>query len=145
MHQPLSENVKRLNHLTSEIEALYHEVAVKFALSDSAMQIFYTLYVKGGCCSLSDICKLCGTCKQTINSAIRKLEREEILYLTMQNGKNKLVSFTQKGRCTAQKTVARLIEAENQILDVWPKSEQEEYLRLTQKYLNDFKEKLPTL
>ena len=33
----------RFNNLNSEIFALYHEASVKLGLSDSAMQIFYTV------------------------------------------------------------------------------------------------------
>ena len=73
------------------------------------------------------------------------MEREGIVYLASQNGRNKLVLLTNKGKKTAQETAVRLIAAENQIFDSWSKQDQEEYLRLTQKYLDDFKEKLPEL
>ena len=36
-------DMKRFNHLISEIDAVYHEAALKLGLSDSAMLILYTV------------------------------------------------------------------------------------------------------
>ncbi len=141
----MTEEIKRFNHLTGEIEALYHEAALKLGFSDSVMQILYTICNVGDSCPLSDICKLSGTSKQTINSAIRILENDGIVYLKAQAGRKKAVCLTEKGKATVEATVARLIEIENQIFASWTKSEREEYLRLTKAYMLAFKEKIDLL
>ena len=141
----MTEEIKRFNHLTGEIEALYHEAALKLGFSDSVMQILYTICNVGDSCPLSDICKLSGTSKQTINSAIRILENDGIVYLKAQAGRKKAVCLTEKGKATVEATVARLIEIENQIFASWTKSEREEYLRLTKAYMLAFKEKVDLL
>ena len=42
-----SKDMKRCNHLLGEIEAVYHEIALKFGLSDSTMIILYTICDEG--------------------------------------------------------------------------------------------------
>lgn len=64
-------------YLAGEINALYHEAAVKMGISDSVQNILYVLCEKGGQCPQSEISKLAGISRQTINSAIRKLEKRK--------------------------------------------------------------------
>lgn len=143
MEELIIKEMKRFNYLTSEIDAAYHEAALKLGLSDSAMQILYTICSNGkNQCLLSDICKLSGISKQTINSALRKLEAENILYLQTFNGKKKKVYLTEKGKILAGNTVVRLIEIENSIMTSWSKEEQEIYLELTERYLIAFHKKI---
>ena len=72
---------RQYTHLAGEINALYHEAAVKMGMSDSIQNILYVVCEKGDVCQQSDISKLTGISRQTINSAIRKLEKENIVYL----------------------------------------------------------------
>ena len=94
---------------------------------------------------LCDIYNLSGVSKQTLNSALRKLESEGIVYLKLFGGKKKLIYLTEKGKDIVSNTVARLIEIENMIFNSWTKDEQNIYLELTQRYLSDFKEKIEYL
>ena len=79
--------------------------------------------------------------KQTINSALRKLEAQGTVYLEASGGRKKTVCLTESGKALAERTVARLIEVENDIVAAWTQEDREQYLALTQRYLNDFKEK----
>ena len=96
MHTYPSTAMKRYNHLLGEIDSVYHEMSQKLGLSDSAMIILYTICNSGDRCPLQDICRLSGISKQTINSAIRKLEAENIVYLAPDGGKNKTVCESSK-------------------------------------------------
>lgn len=86
-----------------------------------------------------------GASKQTINSALRKLESEKIVYLEVFEGRKKKVYLTEKGRRLAKDTVLRIIEAENEIFASWSEEEKSLYIGLTQRYLADFKEKIKEL
>ncbi|MCI9545205.1 MAG: MarR family transcriptional regulator [Lachnospiraceae bacterium] len=145
MENLMTASLKRFNYLTSEIEATYHEAALKLGLSDSALTILYTLCNYKGSCPLADIQRLSGISKQTLNSAIRKLETECIVYLETFQGKKKRAYLTDKGKELTENTVARLIEIENAIFASWTKAEQELYLELTQRYLDAFRDKLADL
>lgn len=137
--------MKRFNYLTAEIGGAYHEAAVKLGLSDSAMMVLYTICNHGEECLLQDIVRLSGISKQTVNSAIRKLEKEEIIYMKAEKGRNKLVCLTGRGKSLVKLTVLRIVDIENEILTSWPEDELQIYLKLTQEYLSAFKEKIKEL
>ena len=136
-----SKDMKRFNHLLGEIEAVYHEMALKFGQSDSVMNILYTICDYGESCPLKEICRRSGISKQTINSGLRKLETEGIVYLEQAGARGKNVCFTEKGKALARDTAIRVIEAENGILASWPKEDVEKYLELTERFLIAIKEK----
>lgn len=136
-----SKDMKRFNHLLGEIEAVYHEMALKFGQSDSVMNILYTICDYGESCPLQEICRRSGISKQTINSGLRKLETEGIVYLEQTGARGKNVCLTEKGKALARNTAIRVIEAENGILASWPKEDVEKYLELTERFLIAIKEK----
>ena len=137
--------LKRLNYSISEIESIYHDVACKFGISDSTMTILYSISFMGGKCLLRDIYTLSGVCKQTINSAIRRLENDKMIYLENHDGKSKKVCFTDKGKDFADKTVVQLISAENRILESWTEKYADLYIELNQRYAEDLKTQLDML
>lgn len=135
-----SSDIRRFNHLISETDAAYHEMSLKLGLSDSAMQILYTLCGnEDGGCLLREICSLTGLSRQTVHSAVRNLERDGILRLEMAGGKRKKVILTEKGLLLAGRTAGRVIEAENRIFAGWPREDVETYLELTRRYLEDLR------
>lgn len=141
----MQEDMKRFNYLTTEIDAAYHEAALKLGMSDSAMLILYTICNNGEECLLNDITRLSGISKQTVNSALRKLESEDILYLETFSGRKKKISLTNKGKALVKDTVLRVIKIENEIFGSWEATERQKYIELTQKYLSSFKEKIKEL
>lgn len=136
-----SNEIKRFNHLISETDALYHEIALKLGLTDSALQILYTVCNNGECCPLQEICRISGISKQTINSSLRKLEADKIVYLEQISGKSKNVCLTEKGKVLAESTVAKLIKAENEVFSSWSKEDSDKYLELTELYLTELRKK----
>ena len=109
MHYITSE---QYTYLAGEINALYHEAAVKMGISDSVQNILYVLCDQGSRCSQSEIGRLTGISRQTINSAIRKLERNGIVYLEQGQGRNTIVCLTNQGKAFAAQRVVPLLEAE---------------------------------
>jgi len=135
-----SKEMRRFNHLVSETDAAYHKAAVKLGLSDSGLQILYTLVDSEGCCLLRDVCRLTGISKQTIHSAIHKLEQDGVLCVEAAGAKNRLLRLTEAGERLAAATVLQIIEAENDIFASWTPEEVTQYLSLTQRYLETFRQ-----
>lgn len=133
---------RRYNRLISEIDEVYHEVAIRQGFSDSVMTILYTLSDHDGQCRLPELIKLSGVNKQTVNSALRKLEKDEIIYLEPAGGKSKRVCLTEKGFSTVHKTVDRVLEVEKKIYSSWSQEEWELYVRLTERYLYQLREEM---
>ena len=127
------ESARKYAYLSAEITSLYHEAAVKIGVSDTVLDILYVLCEQEGQCLQSDIFRLTGISRQTINSAIRKLERDGLAYLKQGEGRNTLVCLTEKGRD---------FQIENKIWSEWTVDEQERYLLFTQKYRDSFKKYL---
>ncbi len=134
--------VCRVNCLASDLDSLYHKAALKLGLSDSVMFVLYLVYENGGEWPLAEICKKTGISKQTLNSAVRKLENEGIIRLTQIGGRAKNVCLTDGGKKYVKKTVARLFEAECGAFDGWSESQISLYLELTEKYIENFREQI---
>ncbi len=145
MKNKISKELKRYNFLFGETGAAYHEMYLKLGMSDSAISILYAVLENGESRPLQEICRCTGLSKQTINSAIRKLETAGILYLEISGPRNKTVCLTEKGKILAEKTAGKVIAAENEIFASWPQEDVEKYLELTEAYLIALKEKTQNL
>lgn len=140
-----SKQLKHYNNLVSEIELTYHEASKKLGVSDSVCKILYTLCNGGEESPLSKICKESGLSKQTINSALRQLENEDLIILKAADGKSKIVCLTEKGKAYVKNNALRIISIENEIFASWSEKELSEYLSLTEKFLTELKEKTAAL
>lgn len=145
MNTALFDKIHKINYLATELDALYHRAALKLGMSDSVMCILYTIYDNGDSCLLSEIYKQSGISKQTINSAIRKLEDDSIIYLEQYKGKSKIVLLTEKGKQYVANTVAHLFEAEINVLKTWTAEEIDTYISLTERFISSFKEQTEKL
>ena len=129
-------------YLSAEITSLYHEAAVKIGISDTVLNILYVLCEREGKCLQSDIFRLTGISRQTINSAIRKLEKDGLVYLQQGDGRNTVVCLTEKGQDFSTEKVLPLFQIEDKIWNEWTDDEQEKYILFTQKYRDSFKKYL---
>lgn len=132
-------DMQRFTRITGEIDSLYHEASFRLGQSDSAMTVLYTLLNTDGQCDISDICHLSGMRKQTLNSALRKLEQDQMLYLKSGKGKNKTVLLTEKGHEMALRSAGRLQKIEEEVLKEWTQDEIDIFLGLAERYMNRFR------
>lgn len=145
MAHPMRDKIYQINYLTEDIDSIYHQAARTFGMSDSVLFILYMIHVNGEKCPLYDIYNISGISKQTINSAIRKLEKEEILYLEQLDGKSKTVCLTKKGKAYTEATAARLLDAECNAFSDWTEEELQLYLHLMEKYRHSFQKQIDAL
>lgn len=145
METKLNIAMRKFNYLMGETSALYHKAALKLGMSDSVMSILYTILSEGSPCSIGTIRRLSGLSRQTINSALRKMEEDGIICLKSVDKKQKSAVFTEKGERLVEETVAKLIDAENRVYGAWSESERAEYLRLTGRYLDEIKKEIDNL
>ncbi len=141
----VSKELRRFNRLMGEINGTYHEASVKLGLSDSTVSVLYTLCSEGSPCALHEIVRQSGMSKQTINSAIRKLEVEGVIRLDATGGRGKNVHLTEQGRELARRTAVPLIELEDEIYTSWSREELQTYLELTGRFVAAIKEKVKQL
>lgn len=137
----MSAILTRFNHLLGEIEGLYHDISLKLGISDSSSKILYTLCVFDHRCSLRRLCRQNGLSKQTVNSALRQLEKQGLVMLEPSGGKQKDVLLTEAGIIYAEAMVSKIIAMENEIFAAWNPEDVERYLVLTEQYLLALEEK----
>lgn len=137
--------VHTLNALISETNGVYHEIAQGFGLSDSAMQVLYTAFCHGGSCTVRQVVLYSGISKQTISSALGKMEAEGLITLQAVDGKQKRICLTEKGKLLAEKTAKVELELETAILDSWGTEEAKRFLEMNRRYLDDLREGLKAL
>ena len=134
--------LKEYNSLWREIEMLWHEIAWKAGVSDSAFAILSTILELGEGCLQRDICDMNYISKQTIHSAIKKLEQEGLIVFGQDSGKDKRVYLTPQGKAFARERILPSADAENQVFAEMSKQESSELLRLTELYLVRLREKI---
>lgn len=142
---PNEEKVRRVNALTNELDRIYHRSAQRLGIPDSVLRVLYILHERGGAARLQDICLDSGISKQTINSALRNLERDGILYLEPDGGRAKRVCLTETGRRFTDDTAARLYAAESAALCGWTEEELALYQRLMEKFIRTLGEQVDAL
>ena len=145
MRESVSAEMRRFNYLIGEIDAVYHEAALKLGLSDSALSVLYSLCNHDGSCSLREMILLSGVSKQTVNSSLRKLENRGLICLELLDEKKKTVSLTERVKTFAQNTALRVVEIENRIFASWKQEERDQYLTLTLRYLSALKEEISAM
>lgn len=137
-----SSRVQKINCLSNDLDRLYHKAARKLGVSDSIMCVMYIIYMHGDGCLLHNICEESGISKQTINSAIRQLEKKQILYLIHDKGNTKRVYMTDEGKSFLLKTAGVLFKTECNAFADWTEEETKVYFKLMKKYINSFQKQI---
>ncbi len=134
MARKKSEALRTYNELFRKENEVYHQVADKLGLSDSAFEILYAIYDAGPGCTQEDICIFMGIPKQTVNSSVRKMVQEGILR-TEQAGKTVRLYFTDAGEALANRCIVPVQEAEEAAFEQMNEHECAEFLRLQHLYV----------
>lgn len=142
MKRDYREVIHKVNSLANDLDSIYHQAARKLGIADSVMFVCYMINEKGNGCLLHDICCECGMSKQTINSALRKLEKDDILYLKQDKGKTKRIFLTKKGEKFIGATAGSILEAEINAFSGWSDEEFEMHLKLMEKYNNALRKEI---
>lgn len=133
---------KELNSIISQINGAYHDICTKVGISDSEFDIFYVLCEQGDGCKQSLIYKSSGIGKSTINSAIKKMEKEGYLKVEKDDGRSTRVFLTDKGKARSAETAEHIIEIENRIYESFSKKDREAFIKLNRDYLNALKKEI---
>lgn len=83
--------------------------------------------------------------KSTVNSAVKKMEQQDLVCLKPGEGRNTLVSLTEKGQQLAKDTVYKIFQMENEIFDSWSVEEQKIFLRLNREFQERLEQKVKEL
>lgn len=147
MNKDVLSQLIEFNQLYKELDHLYHNYAKECGLSDSTLWILYSIYESKGIYTQKNLCELWSYSKQTINSALKNLEKNGFItleYMT-ENKKNKQIVLTDSGNELIEQFIKPLMEAEQNAFRKMSDEERNKFLQLTKKYLDLLEEEISDL
>ena len=127
------------------IDETYRNAAKQFGMSECAFWIIYTLRTEEAPLTQSEICSFQYQPKQTVNSALKKLESEGLIcFFVGADRRSKNIALTEKGLRLAKNTVDIFAESEADALLAMPENERNALSDLLEKYNSLLRTKLQT-
>lgn len=125
--------IELIEQQRKEQDAIYHNVAVKYGLSDTAMWILYNIYLANDVITQQELCRQCFFAKQTVNTAITSLMKKGYVELESIPGtrNHKKIMLTAKGTELANATIKPLVVAEECAYAALDEEEIKAYLDMT--------------
>lgn len=141
------EHLKAFNKIYKEMDIVYHKYAKACGLSDMGYWILYSIAESDEYFTQRDFCKDWFFAPQTVNSALKDLEKKGIINLEPVSGnkKNKLIKPTESGKIFIESYIIPLIRTECDSFETMSKDECELMLFTIQKYISVLKEKVKAL
>lgn len=131
------------NTIFKENDEVYRCAAKALGISDCTLWILSALRSEEHV-TQKDICGAIYYPKQTVNSALKKLENEGYIVLSeMADRRSKQINLTPKGVKLAEKTADKIIEAELASLSGLSDTERETFIELFRKYTGLLKKNMP--
>ena len=141
-HSPESQEITRLYR---EFEEIYHIMALRSGFSDSAFLIFYAIAELGEGCLQKDIADRYFISRQTVSSSIRVLERKGYLFLKPGRRRDMHIFLTDSGKEILENRLHPFFVMEDDVIASMPTEERQALIRLLQKHINLYRQKLNTL
>lgn len=139
----VSQSLLQYNALIRETDELYHNVAKNLRLPDCAFWILYSLRESELPLTQSDICNSLYYSKQTVNSALKKLETDGYIALcSLSDRRRKQLHLTEKGYLLTANTIDRVIDAELEALSDLSEQDRALFLAVFEKYTTILKQKM---
>ena len=127
---------QELNAIFKETDAIYSEFARKSGLSDGAFWLMYSLREANGSCTQKEISNQWTMNKQTVNSAMKGLEKNG--YITLESSesdkRSKYITLTDKGVKFAQNNIDIVFALEQHAFQKLSDSERAVMIESNRKY-----------
>ena len=136
--------IQQIELQRKEQDALYHRVAVKFGLSDTAMWVLYLVSETDEDLTQQDLCKRSFYAKQTINTAINSLANKGYVELSPIPGtrNHKKVHLTGAGQALVESKIDCLKAAEKNAFEKLTEEELQSYLEITSRLTDYLREEI---
>ena len=133
--------IKEFNQLLKKMDNVYDKLAKSSGISDTAFWIIYTIKNEKETYKQKDLCVMWSYSKQTINSALKKLEEQNIIKLVSvpENKKDKKIILTDYGEQIAKELIDPVNEIEKESLKQL--KEANIFIDLFKKYIETMEEK----
>lgn len=131
----ISNPLKEFNRIYKKTNEIYHDIALRLGLSDSAFDILYSISELGDGCLQKDICNATCIPKQTIHSSIRQIEKSGYLTLSSGKGRSMHITLTDLGKSLLERTIYPVMQMEGEAFHCMTDEECQQMLALFGKYI----------
>ena len=131
----ISNPLKEFNRIYKKTNEIYHDIALRLGLSDSAFDILYSISELGDGCLQKDICNATCIPKQTIHSSIRQMEKSGYLTLSSGKGRSMHITLTDLGKNLLERTIYPVMQMEGEAFHCMTDEECLQMLALFGKYI----------
>lgn len=131
----ISNPLKEFNRIYKKTNEIYHDIALRLGLSDSAFDILYSISELGDGCLQKDICNATYIPKQTIHSSIRQMEKSGYLTLSSGKGRSMHITLTDLGKSLLERTIYPVMQMEGEAFHCMTDEECQQMLALFGKYI----------
>lgn len=132
----IKRDLVRFNQIYKNLDVIYHNYAKSLGLSDTAFWVFYCISEHNGLFTQRDLCREWYFAPQTLNSALKDMEKHGLISLepVAGNRKNKLLHLTCEGERIVKEAILPLIQAECESFSALDEKECEQMLSFTERY-----------
>lgn len=142
----LREAYDLVNRIRYEMDRTYSAAASRAGLSDSALDVLWSLHDLGEGCLQRDICAYSCLGKQTVSSSVHRLMEQGVLRLEpAATGKGTRVYLTERGRALLEERVAPICRADFDAFAELKPADREALVRAQQAYLDALNRRLGEL
>lgn len=126
----------RFNRIYKEMDVIYHKYAKSLGISDTAFWILYCVSTHNASLTQRDLCNDWSFAPQTVNSALKDMEKRKLISLepVPGNKKNKWIHLSEEGEKLVSDAIIPLIHTECDSFSVLSAEECEQMLSLTDRY-----------
>lgn len=137
MEENLNKLISLYNMLYKATDEIYGKLARFFGMSDTNFWILYFLR-ENGKTTQSELANLLSIPKQTVNTALKRLEEDNIISLDVNpsNNRNKLLKLTSHGEQYVRDTIDRVFDMELRAFSRFDEKERDTFLFLAQKHVD---------
>jgi DNA-binding MarR family transcriptional regulator len=135
-NEKIRQQLRNFNTVIKETDAVYGELAKQSGLSDCAFWLMYSLREADGKCTQKELCDQWVISKQTVNSALKGLEKSGYVSLISSetDKRNKYITLTDKGILFARKNIDIVFELEELAFNKMSVAERAAIIEISQKY-----------
>ena len=147
MGDQLHDQLVQYYGICRETDALYSQLAERSGVSDSMLWVLYAVHMSGAQCTQRDISRIWAMSKQTVHSALKKLQ--EGGYITMEvspsDRRSKHIYLTEYGLSFVRANIDGIFAAEQEAFCAMEEEERQALLRISGKYQHLLAERMTQL
>lgn len=132
--------LRHINGMLSEISSIYEKLLLSKNVPEGIFIVLSSILDLGEGCLQKDISEISYLNKKTVNSAIKKLQKEGLIELKAGKYPNMHIYLTEEGQFYMREKIIPIIEVERKALELMPANEFETLVDSYRKYIDNFRE-----